>query len=80
MKVTVSMQLSDDVLRRYLEHGDVVIFTGDTLDWQDIERQVERLGFGETHIVSAAQRADPADCRISIKPASERVLTGNLRQ
>ena len=80
MKVTVAMQLTDEVLRRYLESGDTIVFPGGALDWQDIERQVDRLGFGETYIVSATQRRQPAECTISIKPATGRGLAANPPQ
>jgi hypothetical protein len=48
--------LHDEELRLLLEHGDSVIFEGPARDWQEIERQVDRLGFGGAYAVSRAKR------------------------
>jgi len=42
----------DEVLRPHLERQDTVVFRGLVREWQQIERQVERLGFGEGYVVS----------------------------
>ena len=47
--------LSDEELRTHLANGNTIIFQGTTCKWQNIERQVERLGFGENYLVSAVK-------------------------
>ena len=59
MKHTYDRLLSDDELRPHLEHGDSVVFTGTAKAWQQIERQVERLGFGDDYAVSRTGKAGP---------------------
>ena len=57
MKHTYDRPLSDDELRSHLERGDTVLFKGTPKAWQDIERQVERLGFGDDYAVSRTRGA-----------------------
>jgi len=52
MKYTYDRLLSDDELRTHLERGDTVVFSGLAKAWKEIERQVERLGFGTDYAVS----------------------------
>lgn len=47
--------IPDEQMRAHLEKQETLIFKGLTREWQDIERQVERLGFGDLFVVS--QRA-----------------------
>ena len=49
--------LSDEELRPHLERGDTVIFKGTAKAWHEIERQVERIGFGDAYAVSRTRRA-----------------------
>lgn len=49
---TYTRLLADAELRAHLEKRDTLIFQGLGREWQQIERQVERLGFGELFIVS----------------------------
>ena len=51
-KHTFTFILSDDQMRAHLRSGSTLIFKGLERDWQDVERQVERLGFGEVYLVS----------------------------
>ena len=44
--------LQDQELRPHLEKGEALLFIGLGRDWQRIERQVERLGFGELYVIS----------------------------
>lgn len=44
--------LGDDQMRRHLEKRDTVLFKGLGREWQNIEKQIERLGFGEAYLVS----------------------------
>src|SRR5258708_31554989 len=60
--------LNDDELRPQLEARDVIVFVGKLLGSRDIERQVERLGFGDLYVVSATQKAQCAESKISLKP------------
>ena len=52
--------LNDQELRSHLERGDSITFSDAVMDWQQIERQVERLGFGTEYAVSRASRSDLA--------------------
>ena len=52
MKYVYDRLLSDEELRPHLERGDSVAFSGIANAWQEIERQVERLGFGDNYAVS----------------------------
>jgi hypothetical protein len=56
-ELSYSRLLQDQELREHLEHGDTLFFPGLGREWQRVERQVERLGFGELYIVS--QRGSP---------------------
>ncbi len=60
MKHTYDRLLSDDDLRPHLERGDTLVFTGSAKAWQQIERQVERLGFGDDYAVSRTSKTGPA--------------------
>lgn len=55
MKHVYTQLLSDDELLAHLERGDSITFQGPALEWQKIERQVERLGFGDQYTVSRAK-------------------------
>jgi hypothetical protein len=44
--------LRDEELSDHLRKGHTLLFKGLGNEWQQIERQVERLGFGETYFVS----------------------------
>ena len=52
MKYVYDRLLSDEELRSHLERGDSVVFSGIAKAWREIERQVERLGFGDNYAVS----------------------------
>ena len=56
MKHVYTRLLSDDELLAHLERGDSITFEGPALEWQQIERQVERLGFGDQYAVSRAKK------------------------
>lgn len=60
--------ISDDQMRVHLERQETLLFEGLGREWQQIERQVERLGFGEQYVVS--QRASSGG---STKVSAERV-------
>ncbi len=60
MKHTYDRLLSDDELRPHLERGDTLVFTATAKAWQQIERQVERLGFGDDYAVSRTTRPVPS--------------------
>ena len=47
---TYNSLLPSDQLRRHLENRDTLTFDGLVDEWQGIERQVERLGFGDAYI------------------------------
>ena len=52
MKLSFERLLSDEELRAHLERGDTLIFKGLPKAWQELDRQVERLGFGDDYAVS----------------------------
>jgi hypothetical protein len=70
MKRTHTQSLTDSELRAELQERDIIFFVGEQLGWQEIERQVERLGFGELYIVSAMQRPNES-ARIILKPVQQ---------
>jgi len=39
-------------MRSHLERGNTLLFEGLAGEWQTVERQIERLGFGEQYFVS----------------------------
>ena len=57
MKCVYTRLLSDEELRPHLERGDVIAFEGLGREWEEIEHQVERVGFGDTYAVSRSRRA-----------------------
>ena len=44
--------LNDQEMTAHLEKGDTLRFKGLGREWQQIEDQVERLGFGDQYVVS----------------------------
>ena len=56
MKCVYTRLLSDAELRPHLERGDSVAFKGLWGKWEDVERQVERLGFGDTYTVCRTKK------------------------
>jgi len=56
MKCVYDRLLSDEELRPHLERGDSVAFKGLGREWEEIERQVERLGFGDAYAVSRTKK------------------------
>jgi len=66
------LPLADEELRQQLEAGATVIFDGQTIQWHEIERQVERLGFGNLYVVSATQGPPGDNSKISLKPEHQR--------
>ena len=51
-QLTYAHLLEDRELLAHLEQRDSILFKGLENEWQRIERQVTRLGFGESYIVS----------------------------
>jgi len=68
MKRTHTRVLTDEELRPQLEARDIISFVGRPVTFQEIERQVERLGFGDLYIVSATQKPPSDVAKISLKP------------
>ncbi len=56
---------SDAEMRAHLEQGNSLFFPGMGREWEKLERQVERLGFGEVYFVSRTKglRGDCAKVR-----------------
>ena len=61
MKRVYLRVLSDEELRSYLEPGDSICLLGMGREWETIEQQVERLGFGTAYAVSRAKRTGAAE-------------------
>jgi len=51
-KCVYTHPLNDQELRSHLERGDTITFSDAVKDWEQIERQVERLGFGSDYAIS----------------------------
>ena len=60
MKHSYTRLLADAELKAHLEKGDTVILERNVKPWQEIEQQVDRLGFGDTYAVSRTQHASPS--------------------
>jgi len=58
MKYNYAKPLDDEELRSHLDRGDTVFFTQASRGWKEIERQVERLGFGDIYAVSRGARTE----------------------
>jgi len=63
--VIYTRPLEDEELRKHLEKQDTIVFKGLAREWQQIERQVERLGFGELYVVSQRGPRN-GDTRVSL--------------
>lgn len=66
-KIDYASLLRDDELATHLLKGHTVVFHGLGRDWHTIERQVERLGFGDTYYVS---QIAGRECLIKLSPAT----------
>lgn len=60
MKHVYTRLLTDDELRPLLERGDSIVFKGIAKAWQDLESQLERLGFGAEYAVSRTRKPGAA--------------------
>ena len=60
MKYVYTRHLQDEELRPHLVRGDTIFLTEAVKEWQETERQVERLGFGDLYVVSQVGRPGPA--------------------
>jgi hypothetical protein len=67
MKYSYNRLLRDDELRPHLERGDSIVFTGLAQEWHEIERQVERLGFGDEYAVGRTRKAGAAREQVNIR-------------
>jgi hypothetical protein len=70
MTRTCIMPLADNELRPELEARDTIFFVGGGADWLEIERQVERLGFGEVYVVSFAKARRTNICTVCVRPVA----------
>jgi hypothetical protein len=71
-EVTYACLLPDQELRAHLARRDTLLFQGLGRQWQQIEHQVERLGFGELYLVSK-RGSKPGS--IKVKPLHARSST-----
>jgi hypothetical protein len=72
MKRVYAKPMTDQELRSALEARDTIFFMGRAIRWQEVERQVERLGFGDSYIVSCTQGQHAAESKISLRPEAQR--------
>jgi hypothetical protein len=68
-KIDYCSLLRDDELAAHLLGGHTVVFRGLGKEWHQIEKQVERLGFGDTYFVSQVAGREQS---IKISPATRR--------
>ena len=61
--------LTDEEIRDLLHRNEIIVFDGMSREWQKVEQQIEKLGFGDTYIVS--QRKGPRGGSIKAAPRSE---------
>ena len=71
MKRIFSQPLTDQELLSVLEVRETIFFMGRTIKWQEVERQVERLGFGDLYIVSCTQRPDATESKVALRPHAQ---------
>ncbi len=64
---TYTRLLSEEELRRHLEARDTVILRDCPVRWQELEREVERLGFGDLFVVSSTKGERGQTCKIRPK-------------
>ncbi len=60
---------SDEALCRLLEKRETVCLVAPESEWRRVERQVERLGFGDTYLVSYSKGPRGGTIRLSPLPA-----------
>jgi hypothetical protein len=65
MQVTYKRSLTDQELVQHLLAQDHVVLKVPGLRWQEVERQVERLGFGESFVVAETRSSRGQSCRIA---------------
>ena len=58
--------LADEELRAHLERKETIVFKDFSHEWQQIERQVEQLGFGDLYLVT--QNKGPNSRTIRVAP------------
>jgi hypothetical protein len=68
MKPIYTRLLADDELRVQLEARESIVFSGQEIKLHEIERQVERMGYGDLYIVSATHSSLGSGPRISVRP------------
>ena len=61
--------LTDEEIRDLLQSKGVIVFEGLSREWQEVERQIEKLGFGGSYIVT--QRKGPHGNSIKAAPITE---------
>jgi hypothetical protein len=64
MQYNYTRPLNDKELAGHLIAQDQIILRVPVLRWQDVERQVDRLGFGESFLVSETKSSRGQCCRI----------------
>ena len=68
METIETRLLTDDELRPQLEAKEMIVFSGRETKWREIERQVERLGYGNLYIVSVTDGTATKGSRIILRP------------
>ena len=70
MNRTLDTRLRDEELRRELVSKNTLLFVGEKVEWHEVERQVERLGFGDLYIVAEITGRAVHTPTIIVKPVS----------
>jgi hypothetical protein len=64
MQYTYNRLLTESELREHLRARHRVVLRIPGIEWHKIEREVERLGFGESFLVSSTNGKRGESCRI----------------
>jgi hypothetical protein len=70
MNRTLNIKLRDEELRRELACRNTLLFVDQKVEWHEVERQVERLGFGELYVVTQITGRVAHTPTIIVKPVS----------
>ena len=69
MQYTYTRALSETELLQHLRSQDELLLRAPGLRWQEVERQIERLGFGDRFFVSALTSARGDFCKVTPCPS-----------
>jgi hypothetical protein len=70
MDLILNIPVSDEDLVCALASRNTLRLVGGQADWREIERQVEKLGFGDLCVVAETKAGNTATPRVTITPVS----------